>query len=210
MADEEGYRHFFCFWGIGIWSLGFDRDSAPWDLVIKAARRVSFLTALAVAGCGYQQTGVDNDNVTPGYKWHSLYREDIQTIAVPVFKNQTYLRGMEMQLTKSIVQNIEEHTPYKVVSRERADTILDGEIIFCQTNTLSTDANTNLPQEQLYTIIVNFTWKNLRTGNILVERKKFDQRTSFFPTLGEPSSVGETTAIDGLARGIVQELEADW
>jgi hypothetical protein len=201
---------FWRFFGFKPWDLRFDWVLSPWGLVMRSLHPVAVLGVLLLAGCGYQQTGVENANVTPGYKWHSLYREDIQTVAVPVFKNETYQRGLEMELTKSIVQEMEEHTPYKVVPEDRADTELDGEIIFAATNTLSEDSNTGLPQEQLYTIIVNFTWKNLRTGHILVERKKFDERTSFFPTLGEPQSVGSTTAIGELARSVVQELQADW
>jgi hypothetical protein len=163
-----------------------------------------------VAGCGYQQQGVDNASNTPGYQWHSLYRQDIQTVAVPVFTNRTYRRGIEAELTKSIIQQMEEHTPYKVVSKEKADTILEGEIVAAQTNTLSTDIQTGLPQEQIYSIVVSFTWKNLRTGDILVQRRNFDQRSNFVPFLGESASVGSTNAIQQLALGIVQELGAEW
>ena len=51
-------------------------------------RRFGFLmavSAIALAGCGYQQSGVADRNTTPGYQWHSLYREDIHSVAVPVF-----------------------------------------------------------------------------------------------------------------------------
>jgi hypothetical protein len=179
---------------------------------MKSKRHHGYLIPLAVvlSGCGYQQTGIENGNVTPGYKWHSLYQEDIQTVAVPIFVNRTYHRGLEMQLTKSIIQQIEEHSQYKVVPRERADTILEGEILSADITTQSNDANTGLPQQQLYAIIVNFTWKNLRTGNIIVQRKNFDQRSDFFPTLGESQTLGSTMTLDGLAQGIVEELQADW
>ncbi len=181
---------------------------------IKAASPCGFACGFAVigltSGCGYQQSGVENANASPGYKWHSLYREDIQTVAVPVFKNATFRRGLELELTKAIVQQIEAHSPYKVLPQERADTVLEGEITSAQTNTLSFDAATGLPQEQIYTIVVAFTWKNLRTGDILVQRRNFDQRNNFFHTLGEPASLGATTAVDALARGVVQELQADW
>jgi hypothetical protein len=165
---------------------------------------------IALSGCGYQQLGVDNANVTPGYQWKSLYRQDIQTVAVPIFVNRTFRRGLETELTKSVIEQMEEHTPYKVVPKERADTILEGEIVAAQTNTLSTDIETGLPQEQEYTIVVSFTWKNLRTGDILVQRRNFDQKANFVPTLGESSSVGSTNAIQQLSLGIVQELQADW
>ena len=171
-----------------------------------------FLIAAAIflAGCGYQQTAVDNGNVTPGYQWHSLYRQDIQTVAVPVFVNRSFRRGLETELTKSIIEQMEEHTPYKVVSRDRADTVLEGEIISAQTNTLGIDNLTGLPQEQLYDISVSFTWKNLRTGEILVQRRSFDQRANFVPFLGESASVGSTNGIQQLALAIVQEMSADW
>jgi hypothetical protein len=165
---------------------------------------------LPLPGCGYQQTGVDNANNTPGYQWHSLYRQDIQTVAVPVFVNRTFRRGLENELTKSIIEQMEEHTPYKVVPKERADTILEGEIVAAQVNTISTDITTGLPQEQLYTIVVSFTWKNLRTGDILVQRRNFDQRANFVPTLGESSSLASTNAIQQLGLGIVEELSAEW
>jgi hypothetical protein len=168
------------------------------------------ILTLFLPGCGYQQMGVDNANNTPGYQWKSLYRQDIQTVAVPVFVNRTFRRGLEDELTKSVIEQMEEHTPYKVVPRERADTILEGEIVAAQTNTLSTDIETGLPQEQLYTIVVSFTWKNLRTGDILVQRRNFDQRSNFVPTLGESSTVGSTNAIQQLGLAIVQELQADW
>jgi hypothetical protein len=160
-------------------------------------------------GCGYQQMGVDA-NLTPGYQWHSLYRQDIQTVAVPVFVNRTFRRGLENELTKSVIQQMEEHTPYKVVPKEKADTILEGEIVAAQLTLQSDDSQTGLPQEQEYIIVVSFTWKNLRTGDILVQRRNFDQRASFYPTLGESSTVAASNNIQQLALGIVQELQADW
>jgi Lipopolysaccharide-assembly len=165
---------------------------------------------ILLPGCGYQQSGVYDRNITPGYQWHSLYREDIQTVAVPVFVNTTYQKGIEMQLTRAIVEQMEAHSPYKVVSPQKADTILEGQISAAGTATLSNDPHTGLPQEQQYTITVSFTWKNLRTGQILVKRDNFDQRASFFPTLGEGEVVGSQDAVDKLALGIVQELQADW
>jgi hypothetical protein len=165
---------------------------------------------LLLCSCGYQQQGVYDHNQMPGYQWHSLYREDIQTVAVPVFLNVSYHRGLETSLSKAIIQDIETHTPYKVVSPEKADTILEGEISSASINTLTNDLHTALPQEQSITMKVNFTWKNLRTGQILVERREFEQKATFFPTLGEGTFVGSQDAVEKLALGIVNELQADW
>ncbi len=168
------------------------------------------MLAAVLSGCGYQQSGVYDKNINAGYQWHSLYREDIQTVAVPVFVNRSYRRGVEISLTKAIIQQLEAHTPYKAVAPERADSILEGEIGDAETVTLSNDPLTGLPQEQLYKLVVSFTWKNLRTGQVMVERRGFVQKTRYFPTLGEGQPVGSQDAVERLAMGIVQELQADW
>lgn len=176
---------------------------------LRIARILFGALVLTIGGCGYQQSGMDHEN-TNGYQWHSLYRQDIQTVAVPVFTNVSYRHGLEVSLTKAVIQQIEENTPYKVVSSQKADTILEGQITTAQVTTLSNDPYSGLPQEQLFTITVAFTWKNLRTGQELVRRSNFDQRATFFPTLGEGTDVGSQSAIDSLALGIVRELQADW
>ena len=172
------------------------------------------IVALAgVAGCGYHNgdSGGGNDSGGgSGYHWSSVYRQDIRTIAVPIFKSTVYERGVEFSLSKALVQQIEANTPYKVVPRERADTILEGEVVSVKVDTLSNDRLSALPQEQLLDITVDFTWKDLRTGKILVARRGVEQAATFYPTLGEGRVTGAQAASERLALSIVQELQADW
>jgi hypothetical protein len=166
------------------------------------------LAAAALAGCGYKNGGNGGDS--GGYQWKSTYRDDIRTVAVPIFKSNVFQRGVEFSLSKALVSQIEANTPYKVVPRERADTILEGEIVEVRVDTLSSDRHAAIPQEQLLDIVVDFTWKDLRTGKILVERRGVEQTSSFYPTLGEGRSTGTQNAAERLALAIVQELQADW
>src|SRR5438309_1937667 len=124
----------------------------------KTVRSVALLLIVAaLEGCGY--TPIQSD-----YHWNSLYRPDVRTVAIPIFQSTDYHRGVEFQLTKALVNQLELHTPYKVVPRERADTILEGEIVSVKVNTLSSDIHSALPQEQLLDVTVNFIWKDLRSG----------------------------------------------
>src|SRR6185369_1307854 len=68
--------------------------------------------ALALAGCGYSQSGGENNKQQSGYHWNSLYREDIQTVAVPVFSTKDYRRGIEFRLTEAVIKQLELHAPY--------------------------------------------------------------------------------------------------
>lgn len=167
----------------------------------------ALLAALAAGGCGYSQ---DQSGKADGYAWGSLYREDVATVAVPAFESASFRQGDEFQLTQAVVKQIESRTPYKVVDRRRADTILEGRIADVGVGTLSRDRNTNLPQEQLYTVRCDFVWKDLRTGQVLVDRRGFEQSVAFYPTLGEGTFVGSQQAAEKLAAAIVDELQADW
>ena len=164
---------------------------------------------LALAGCGYTQSG-QAPPAESAYQWRSLYRGDVRTIAVPIFTNRDFTRGVELDLTKAIINQIEAHTPYKVVPRDRADTVLEGEIVRVNLQTVSRDPLSSVPQEQLYRVVCSFVWKDLRSGRILVERRNFEQMMPFYPTLGENRWVGNQQGVERLAMGIVHELQADW
>jgi hypothetical protein len=170
---------------------------------------VVMVALAAVAGCGYHNGDAGGAD-SGGYHWSSVYRQDIRTVAVPIFKSTVYERGIEFSLSKALVQQIEANTPYKVVPRERADTILEGEIVSVKVDTLSSGRLNAIPQEQLLDIMVDFTWKDLRTGKILVARRGVEQATTFYPTLGEGRATGTQAASERLALSIVQELQADW
>lgn len=170
----------------------------------------SLLAALSFAGCNYQQAGKYSSTDDGRYQWQSLYREDVQTVYVPIFTNKDFHHGVENRLTQAVVQQIESRTPYKVASKDRADTILEGEITSVGFNMISQDSHSAGPQEQLLTLRINFTWKNLRTGAILKHEENFEQSVTYYPTLGEGQFAGQQEAIEKLAIGIVQNLEAKW
>ena len=169
---------------------------------------IALVALVGVTGCGYKNAGDAGGG--GGYHWQSVYRDDIHTVAVPIFKSNVFQRGIEFSLSKALVSQIEANTPYKVVPRERADTILEGEIVEVSVHTLSSDRNAGIPQEQLLDVRVNFTWKDLRTGQILVERRNMEQTATYYPTLGEGRFVGTQEATERLALAIVQELQSDW
>lgn len=163
------------------------------------------LILLLLLGCGYGAGGGDG-----GYHWGSVYRPGIKTVAVPTFGTRDYHRGVEFQLSEALIKKIEEFTPYKVVPRERADTVLEGEVVAVRTTTLNLDPHTATPQEMQYEVTVDFTWKDLRSGKILVSRDNFSNTTTYYPTLGEGEFVGSENSVERLAGDIVTQMESDW
>ncbi|MGD0464263.1 MAG: LptE family protein [Tepidisphaeraceae bacterium] len=174
-------------------------------LCVLRVSAVQWILTLALTGCGSQSSGGDG-----GWHWGSVHRQDIHSVALPVFTTRDYHLGVEYQLSDALAKKIEEFTPYKVEPRERADTVLEGEIVGITPTTLTLDPFTATPQEQQYTIIVNFTWKDLRTGKVLVSRQAFEQASTYFPYLGEGQYVASQSAVERLALGIVNEMEGPW
>ena len=109
----------------------------------------SICCLLLLVGCGYQHNGSFDgaSSGQSGYKWSSLYREDISTVAIPIFANKDFRRGVEFGLTSSVIKQLEAHSPYRVAPRDRADTILEGEIVSISLSTLSRETRVAIPQE---------------------------------------------------------------
>ena len=174
-------------------------------------RRATLMLALLAGGCGYTWSNDGGGfNADSAVASKGLYRHDVRTVAVPVFANRTYRRGIEFNLTKSVINQLESRTPYKVAPREDADTVLEGEITDAGVHMQNRYAFNGLPQEQLFYIVVSFTWKDLRTGKILAERRQFNQTAPYYPTLGEDQFVGTQENIERLGLAIVEELQRDW
>src|SRR3989442_5642243 len=102
-----------------------------------------------------------------GYTTRPNYDLSIHTVRVPIFRNQTFYRGLEFDLTQAVVREIEAKTPYKVVSAGcDADTELTGNIV--QFTKIILNRNQVNEVREAETILgVEIVWRNLRTAEIL-------------------------------------------
>ena len=149
---------------------------------------------------------------TTGYVAASTFPQDISTIAVNIFENESYTRGVEFGLADALVKEIEARTPYKVTAASRADTFLTGRIKSVQLGQLSKSRMTGLSEEVTFRVTIDMMWKDLRTGEALLELESFTVNSLFVPSRPslEPIEIGEFGAVQALARDIVSEMRADW
>ena len=157
---------------------------------------VLMLLAILPAGCGYTMK--------------SVYPAGIATIAVPIWKNNTFRRGLEFRLTEAIDKNIESRTPYRLAPMNQADTELTGTIETVSEGVLSNSFQTNLPQETQITLVVNFTWRNLRTGTVLSRRVNFAASSTEIPQIGQQLPDAQQMAVERMARAVVNEMRKSW
>lgn len=180
------------------------RSTRPIALVAAVALCVVALAAGSVGGC--------SSDPNSGYSFASTYNENVRSVAVPIFENQTMYPGLESQLTEAVAKEIQRATPWRVAARASADTELTASVTNAEYRTLSTARGTGLSEEQAFTITVSFNWRDSRSGDTLVARRNFSASATSIqarPT-GERVEVGQREAIEELARAIVRELRSDW
>jgi hypothetical protein len=148
---------------------------------------------------------------TRGYSFKPAYNTQVRTVSVGMFENPTFYHGIEADLTDAIVKEIQQRTPWVVVS-EGADTRLTGTIADVTMRPLTTSRRTGLVEDVALTMTVSFDWQDARSGKPIVRRRNFAATESFVPARpsGERLELGEHAVVQELARAIVSELRSSW
>ena len=156
--------------------------------------------------------GACSADPTLGYSAASTYAQNVRTVAVPIFGNDTYDYEAEIFLTEAIIKQIEQTTPWRVVDAGAADTSLVGTIVRSDIRKTATRRGVGYAQEQAIIITVDFEWRDNRTGEVLVSRRNFSAAEVFAPSLPvqERREIGEEATVQVLARDIVGELRSNW
>mgnify|MGYP002622691045 CR=1 len=145
-----------------------------------------------------------------GYSTESLHRSDVRSVYVEMFQSREFRRGIEMQLTEALRKQVDRTTPYKNAPREKADTILSGEVLEWRESTLGTDFVADQPRQTAATLTVRYRWQDQRTGKLLVDQPRFVQTVEYVRPVGETVDDGRNDATNKIARRIVESMESPW
>lgn len=168
-------------------------------------KRTTFLWVAAAAallllpgGCGQ------------GYQNSWLYPQDVNTVYVEMFDTTSFRRGYEFDLTDAICKLVESRTPYKIVSdRNRADTVLSGNM-GVGVGVLAGDPYTGRSLENESVVNVTFTWKNLKTGQLLVDNKTVYASGTYSQQLGQTVDYSIRRAMNEAAQKVVEQMQTAW
>jgi hypothetical protein len=147
-----------------------------------------------------------------GWAMTSTHDDQYRTISIPMFTNDTWFRGLEVELGRSLVVEIESATPYKVTGQGTADTLLRGRIRSAQLIKLSSSVTTGLANEMLFKAELDFEWIDLATGETIVERKGFAASALFTPSRPSQETIdlARFGVVQQLATDLVDALRDDW
>ncbi len=176
--------------------------------VVRKLRACVLLVVCAAVWSGCEGSG----GFVGGYSATELFPENVRTVSIAIFQNQTFYRGVEMDVTEALIKEVELRTPYKVVRGNVADTALVGTVTDVRQRVLSRTFDGGIPQEVQVVVKVRFEWKDMRTGQVIRSRSSISGTGEHVPVLGasEPYEVAQHVASAELARDIVSVMRRDW
>ena len=147
-----------------------------------------------------------------GWALASTHDQQYRTISIPMFTNDSWFRGLEVELGRSLVVEIESTTPYKVTGQGTADTLLRGRIRSARLIKLSSSVTTGLANEMLFEAELDFEWIDLATGEAIVKRTGFAASALFTPSRPSQETVdlARFGVVQQLATDLVDALRDDW
>jgi outer membrane lipopolysaccharide assembly protein LptE/RlpB len=162
---------------------------------VRGGGRALALGLLVAAGAGC------------GYSFHGTLPDHIQTVAVPIFANKTGEPRIESLLTNGVVEAFSTNGRLRVVKREDADAVLEGEVIGYSVQSISYDSQANVRQYRL-TVTLNLKLLDMKKSTVLFEEHSLSEKADFqvMNAVSQTISVEETavrTAATEIGRAIV-------
>jgi len=158
---------------------------------------VAALLAVPGAGCGYHVAG--HSNTIP---------ENVRTIAIPAFVNQTQTHKIEQMLTAAVTREMVTRTHYHLVHQEDgdADATLHGTVLSTYTTPLTYDSKTGRAASLLVVISVNVALLD-KQGKVLYQNPSYMFRQQY-EVSRDPNSFFEedSPAFQRLSRDFAQTL----
>ncbi len=179
----------------------------PSELTTRVKRRVLVvmcgLVGILVSGCGYM--------IGPAHD------AQLTTIAVPIFRNETFRRHLEYPLTEAVQKEIQKRTAMRIVDGSQAQTRLTGTIVDIGKTVLGENRFDD-PRELQLGMTVRVKWEDLRNGRIISQQDvvldantvSLFTQSDFAPEVGHSLATAAQDSVEQTARRIVDMMDAPW
>lgn len=146
-----------------------------------------------------------------GYSDELLFPEEVGSVYVEMFESQSFQRSVEYKLTDALAKRIEAETPYKIISsRDRADSVISGQILSVGQSILSIERETGTALEKELELRAVVNWKNLKTGDMLINNESVSASASYSDLQMQSYNYATSLAANNLAQRIVELMEKEW
>ena len=94
--------------------------------------------------------------------------------------------------------------------RDFADTVLSGQIGSIGSGVLAVDRETGLPLEREVQFNVTVSWKNVKTGELLINNEMVTASSTYSSQLGQDFEYSAAVAANRAAERVVELMEEKW
>jgi outer membrane lipopolysaccharide assembly protein LptE/RlpB len=173
------------------------RAPSPARVLRSLGIPAGILISLCAVACGYHTAG--HTTTIP---------QNVRTIAIPAFINQTHTYRIEQMLTGAVVREMTTRTHYHVLNGPDpdADATLRGTVLSTYTTPLTYDSKTGRAASVLVVISMNVSFTD-RAGKVLYQNPSYLFREQY-EVSRDPNSFFEedTPALQRLSREFAQTL----
>ncbi len=166
----------------------------------RVSRCLIALLAFALSGCGYRMA----NRAAPSLP------QNVRTIAVPTFRNETYRFKIEQTLTAAVIREMLSRTSYRVQSSEEgSDAVMNGVVTAIYSSPIVFDPNSGRSTEVLLTVSMRVTVQDTATRETLYEANDLVFREPY--QIGSDPTIyfaEDQPALERLSRQVASSLVA--
>jgi hypothetical protein len=139
-----------------------------------------------------------------GYHFGARLPEDIVSVEVPIFSNNTLIRGVEFELTDALTRELKSRTPAKLVDGG-ADAVLSGTVAAYRKVPVYESGGEVIAGR--ITVTVSFRLSKSAPGNALIEGSETETQ-DYDTRVGVTELDARREAVREIARKIISGIEA--
>jgi hypothetical protein len=148
-----------------------------------------------------------------GYHIGPVTQRKFNTIAVPMFRNETLRPQLEAQISNAVIKRLQQDGSLRIETEPRADVVLSGTVFRYQRSALrSLHSDTGVPREYEIAITVRVEARDRRTGEIVLKSTEVEGKSDVF--IGEDQQSAEMQVLplvaDDIARRVAGLLVESW
>lgn len=156
----------------------------------------TILCGLVVAGCA-------------NYTWRSQVPEEMRTVAVPVFRNESNVTGLGSAVTRQVLREFEREGTFAIKPAGDAALEIQGIIVNSDAKVVAYDRQTGARnRESRFNAEAKVSVIDKRAGKVLVDNRKYQATTTFVSSndliTGQADASGRLA--EELARQIVDDV----
>jgi outer membrane lipopolysaccharide assembly protein LptE/RlpB len=143
-----------------------NQDKKPSGMKRKTLMFICIALCLCLVGCGYTLVG------------RGSLPKHIETIAIPVFENDTMKSGVEDIVTQAFIEEFVKGGKLRLVSENNADALLIGAINSYQSDEVA-DFDEGVVTSYYLTIAIDIELRDLKNDVTLWEKKDMTEKETF-------------------------------